>query len=396
MKNVLLAVCGISPAVITEALYALEMEGRPVDELVIITTRTGKELVLGRLFPERGGAIRAFLADYGREPDSLAYGEDRLHVLCDRRGRELDDIHTEEDNAILLDACLTLAHQLTSAPATRVYFLVAGGRKTMSACLTLAAQLYGRPDRDKIIHVLVEPPGVEWADFWFPPRQKTRVEWTDRRTGLTSFLSSDRIHIHLVTMPYVPLRALVPENDLARTMTPAELMGLLVREPAPRLALDLAERRAVWGGMQELDRLTAVELAIFAYLAQLRQGCAGRHREGDLCRQCSRSAAEIDAPETGRQLTSLYLRIRNNPCVKEPNPDGIIESFRSTSGVPSNFRTNRSRINKKIRAAVGAHDCHRRAGSDPFSRVLGTHPKLSCSGVLVLDGSGFGRGWSGG
>ncbi|RKX57645.1 MAG: TIGR02584 family CRISPR-associated protein, partial [Thermodesulfobacteriota bacterium] len=42
---------------------------------------------------------------------------------------------------------------LTASKDTAVYFLIAGGRKTMSACLAVAAQFYGRP-QDRVYHVL--------------------------------------------------------------------------------------------------------------------------------------------------------------------------------------------------------------------------------------------------
>ncbi|NLV24760.1 MAG: TIGR02584 family CRISPR-associated protein, partial [Deltaproteobacteria bacterium] len=41
MKTVLLAVCGLSPQVITETLYALHQQGRQVDAVRVLTTRQG-------------------------------------------------------------------------------------------------------------------------------------------------------------------------------------------------------------------------------------------------------------------------------------------------------------------------------------------------------------------
>ena len=43
MKNILLAVTGLSPQVITETLYALHQINRRVDAIHVITTRDGKE-----------------------------------------------------------------------------------------------------------------------------------------------------------------------------------------------------------------------------------------------------------------------------------------------------------------------------------------------------------------
>ena len=49
MKNILLAVCGLSPQVITETLFALHQTGRTVDAIHIITTQLGKERILDTL-----------------------------------------------------------------------------------------------------------------------------------------------------------------------------------------------------------------------------------------------------------------------------------------------------------------------------------------------------------
>ncbi|MBW2021016.1 MAG: TIGR02584 family CRISPR-associated protein, partial [Deltaproteobacteria bacterium] len=45
MKNILLAVTGLSPQVITETLFALHQQNRTVDAIHIITTRQGKEKI---------------------------------------------------------------------------------------------------------------------------------------------------------------------------------------------------------------------------------------------------------------------------------------------------------------------------------------------------------------
>lgn len=50
MKRTLLAVCGLSPQVITETLYALFQEGRLPDSVHALTTTEGKARCLSNLF----------------------------------------------------------------------------------------------------------------------------------------------------------------------------------------------------------------------------------------------------------------------------------------------------------------------------------------------------------
>ncbi|MFW8601831.1 CRISPR-associated ring nuclease [Desulfobacterota bacterium M19] len=50
MKNILLAVCGLAPQVITETIYALLHEGREINSVRVITTRQGRDRLLTTLF----------------------------------------------------------------------------------------------------------------------------------------------------------------------------------------------------------------------------------------------------------------------------------------------------------------------------------------------------------
>jgi CRISPR-associated protein (TIGR02584 family) len=68
MKNILLAVVGLSPQVVTETLYALHQQGRQVDSIEIITTRQGKEMIHARLLASEEGRFHRYLADYGIDP----------------------------------------------------------------------------------------------------------------------------------------------------------------------------------------------------------------------------------------------------------------------------------------------------------------------------------------
>ena len=61
MKNILLAVTGLNPQVITETLYALHQNNRYVDAIHVITTRDGKEKIYAELLGERDGHYYRYL-----------------------------------------------------------------------------------------------------------------------------------------------------------------------------------------------------------------------------------------------------------------------------------------------------------------------------------------------
>ena len=60
MKNILLAVTGLSPQVITETLYALHQSGRYVDAIHVITTLDGKK----KIFEEAVENIKEIVGRY--------------------------------------------------------------------------------------------------------------------------------------------------------------------------------------------------------------------------------------------------------------------------------------------------------------------------------------------
>jgi len=183
MKNVLLAVTGLSPQVITETLYALHQNNRTVETIHVITTRDGKERIYAELLSGNSGHYFRYLKEYNIKPSAIDFGHSNIHVITDEYGNEIADIITEPDNEHLLKKCLELAFHFTSDPDNCVFFSVAGGRKTMSSCLTLATQMYGRP-QDRLYHVLVSPEFESSRDFYYPPKKSRTIELLDKNEQL--------------------------------------------------------------------------------------------------------------------------------------------------------------------------------------------------------------------
>ena len=53
MKQILVAVTGASPQVLTETLYALHIQGKPTpDEVFVITTKNSKQTLIEGLFEQ--------------------------------------------------------------------------------------------------------------------------------------------------------------------------------------------------------------------------------------------------------------------------------------------------------------------------------------------------------
>jgi len=337
MKHVLLAVVGLSPQVVTEALYALLHDGRVVDRLEIITTGQGAGEVNRFLLTPGNNRIDLFCQEYGLPP--VEFGPQAVHVLSLPNGEVIDDIKNAEDNEQLLRLCLELAFQSTSDPDVRVSFLVAGGRKTMTSCLTLAAQLYGRPC-DRLYHVLVAPEFENSRDFWFPPRESVLLKLKDGN-GEVFFKETRYAHISLIPIPFVSIREQLAASVLDRPRSPADLMQSLIREEHRRLRIDLRESKISFGVMER--DLHPARLALYAFFAEQKTSC----KQARSCAGCDECWLDAPAIVADRRIVELYKRI---PTVRYSE---IMGDSGITRLSKEDFRSYRSKIRKDLCAAFG-------------------------------------------
>jgi len=259
-ETVLLAVTGMSPAILTETVWALAQEAEPVipDRIVVVTTTGGRRELETQLFGHDSrfagrcpwDALRDALAAAGHDlTGRLRFGttanDIRVITASDPatgRSRELDDLRTPTDNEAAADFLLEQVRSLVENPDLRVIASLAGGRKTMGAllyaCMTLAAR-----ETDRLTHVLVSEPFESLRGFWFP--SQPGGELTDRE-GLKHPLAN--AHLELADVPFVPLRNLFHRElgqsagtfhrllELCRTnvrLTVGESLRLEVRQTRP-------------------------------------------------------------------------------------------------------------------------------------------------------------------
>lgn len=357
MKTVLLAVCGLSPQIITETLYALHQQGQRIDAVRILTTRAGKDACIASLFRDGDGHWRRYLDEYGLAANAPDFSPRSLLAVADAQGREMDDISSENDSERFLRACMEQAFELTRHADQRVLFSIAGGRKTMGACLALAAQCYGR-SQDRVYHVLVQPTEFEGCrDFFFPPRPPRLLEVRNRE-GRPCFMDSAQAEVTLVPMPFFSLRGHLTPSLLRQPENPATLMLSLVREDKPELTVDLREKNLVWK-KTECD-LSAAPLALYALLALHKQQSGCTHADCQNCRDCFLTPEQI--LERQDELTRLYRRL----TTREPVASGI-------TGLDTEyFQSYRSKINRAILLCFGDHEGRQlsieRVGERPNSR----------------------------
>jgi CRISPR-associated protein Csx14 len=344
MKNILLAVCGLSPQVITEALYALHQEGRRVDAIRVITTRSGKDIINAMLLSPVDGRYHQYLRDYDLDAGQTDFHAGHVHVVTDEDGREIDDIVDEDDNERLLKKCLDITFTLTNDPETAVFFLVAGGRKTMSSCLTAAAQMYGRP-QDRIYHVLVSPEFESNRDFFYPPPMPADI-WLRDKNGEPFSKSTSYAQVNLIFMPFVSIRDSLEDECLKSPQDPATLMLSLIRESRPMLTIDIPGRKVTYK-RTELDLPPAL-LALYAFFAMEKKDCRLEKTSCGSCSDCYLNVQQVFARQ--ERIADLYRRIIGNDFLFSGRTDSRIVDLGDEA-----FHQYKAKIRNALKKQFGAY-----------------------------------------
>jgi len=342
MKRTLLAVCGLTPQVITETLWALMREERLPHAIRVLTTRAGKGKINSDLLPP-DGAFDRFCRDFGISRESIDFGYHSVQVICDAHGTEYDDIDGEEANERFLSLCMAEAFRLTADPERQVLFSIAGGRKTMGACLAIAAQCYGRP-QDRLYHVLVSPEFESSREFFYPPPQSRQIELFDPVSRTPYWKETKYAAITLLPLPFFSIRDRLTPSHLREPESPATLMLSVVREKEDRLVVDTIERKIVWKG-REMD-LTPAWMAIYLFFALKKKEAPCERLTCRGCDGCTLTTIQV-LDESGN-IAELYRR----HCGVYRDHDAM-----SDTGINSlsqeNFNSYRNKINRSIEQTFG-------------------------------------------
>jgi CRISPR-associated protein (TIGR02584 family) len=302
---ILLAVTGMSPAILTETIWALAnpTDGdEPVipDRILVITTTQGRKKILRLFRPScqlRGvtpwDALRTALEKQGhRVEHRLRFGKNpddiRVITAADQNtglSMELSDIRNRQDNAAAADFLLEQVRAIVENPDTQLIVSIAGGRKTMSALLYACMTLLGR-ETDRLTHVLVSEPFDVLQDFWFPGQPGGPI-----CLGTRHLIFGQRIRelegsainpadavVDLADVPFVPLRNLF-QRELGNK--PGSFLRLVEtcradirRRAAENLRLSLDTARAVLDVNGCTVQLTPAEMLLMWFLARRAQNHA--------------------------------------------------------------------------------------------------------------------------
>lgn len=224
---VLLAVTGMSPAILTETIWALAhpTDGSPAqipDRVLVVTTRDGRDRMLSLFEPTRDfdnrapwDALRAALKAAGHSIEGkLRFGSTAhdIRVITatePKSGRtmELSDLRTPEENEAAADFLLETVRGIVERPDTQLIASIAGGRKTMGALLYACLTLIGR-EEDQLTHVLVNEPYETLPGFWFPNQPGGLLTFSPRGSDTKKQIAPADAVVQIANVPFVPIRNL--------------------------------------------------------------------------------------------------------------------------------------------------------------------------------------------
>jgi len=209
-EKILIALCGMSPAVITETVYALAMKNNCPSKVIVVTTTLGREKIKEDILDS---GIWSKLCKTLKEKIDFGFSSYHIRLIPkpDAKG-DAEDILSTLDNNCAADFILSTLREFTENPDTEIVLSIAGGRKTMSSIGALAMSLLGR-EEDTLCHVLVNTPFDSPSlipKFFFP----LDVPIIHRSLDDSSITSADA-KITLCDIPFPRLRYLF-QNEFQR------------------------------------------------------------------------------------------------------------------------------------------------------------------------------------
>lgn len=346
MKNILLAITGASPQVVTETLYALHIEGKSFpDEMIIITTLGAKKMLCEGFFDN--GHLAALQKEYNL-PD-FTFSEANIWLIEDDNGNPLDDAKSIEDQTFMADFITRKVFALTKDNSTAIHASIAGGRKTMAFYLGYAMSLFGRP-QDTLSHVFVNDEFEFVKDFYYPTKESNII---DGKYGQGKLDTMNAI-VTLAEIPFVRMRESV-DDYLINTMGEMSFSQAVSRLNAIHtkdLKIILSSKAKTLSIMGIDIKLSPKELAFYLWLSRMKSGLTvDRYFDQD--------------KQHAVAFLTLFKTIGSDPRVFK-NTFGIEpedfndQDFTALKGMENTFvQQNRSTINSKLKNTLSAESVNK-------------------------------------
>lgn len=261
--------CGLTPQIVTETLYALAANANtpfiPTEIHLISSTEGARRAELSLLSDDLGW-FNKLCEDYSLT--GIRFDSSHIHVMRHPSGQPMADIRTPQDNQAAADYITEKVRFFTGDPGCALHVSIAGGRKTMGFYLGYALSLYGRT-QDRLSHVLVNEPFESSWDFFYPTPYSRVLQTRDGQLADTAMAQ-----VTLADIPFVSLRHGLPELLLqGRASFNTTVDAARLSLAPPELVIDQGGRRIFAAG--KTIELPPAELALLSVFARQRlQGAA--------------------------------------------------------------------------------------------------------------------------
>lgn len=213
MKNILVAVSGLTPQVISETLYCLAVQRKTkIDEIYVITTTEGKRNIEEYYFLNRKTNKREGPYSLKEEIDRMCtkhkiekpiFNIRQNVIAATEENVKLHDVKTDRENKLFPNAITKLIKHLSEDERSILYCSLSGGRKTMSAYMGFALSLYAR-EGDMLFHVLASKE-FEATGKFYPERKNNK-------------------DLVLSEVPFIRLRPLLRDKTEYKNITYTEII----------------------------------------------------------------------------------------------------------------------------------------------------------------------------
>lgn len=371
-RRVLLVVCGLSPQVVTETIFALAKQASSnpdsfvPTEVHLITTAEGARRAELSLLSDDLGWFHKLCADYKLQ--GIAFDRNNIHVMQDAQGQLMNDIRSGQDNSDAANFITAKVRQFSADDSCALHVSIAGGRKTMGFYLGYALSLYGRA-QDRLSHVLVSEPFESSWDFFYPTPYSRVIEIKDK-----GVFDAATAQVSLAIIPFVSLRHGLPTALLKGNASFDETVQAARSALAPaHLTLDLRGKRILAGG--KVIELPPAELALLAVFAR-----RAKYGESALAAPDDGAKGANQRKEWATHFLKEYRVIRGQAADTDKTEEALEYGM-----VNRYFSERKSKLERRLKTALdlaAAAYCIRAEGRSPRRYVLALPPEAV---VFVTD-----------
>lgn len=269
-QNILFLVTGMTPAIITETIWALacdpslDEDSRWIpDRVEVLSTEHGLNQIHSRLLENK--VIEQLKQDFPQLTD-LVFDNSCMHSIKDEKNltTALVDLKTPEDNEFAANQINERIRQLTQEENTSLHVSIAGGRKTMGFYAGYALSLHGRA-QDRMSHVLVDDKFENIPDFFYPTPKTSYVTDRDGRVW-----DASKAQVWLADIPFVRMKDAINEkHQLKSDDSFIEVVAKIKNSFSPaNLVINLDKGSATFNGAEV--KLPPREFAFLHWFADLR------------------------------------------------------------------------------------------------------------------------------